>query len=133
MRIRDWSSGVCSSDLTVAILHDKQTYGSGVATQVRDNLTKGGTDVPLFEGINVGDNDYSAVITKLKALDPDLIYFGGYHAELGLLLRQAREQGLQTQFMGPEGVSNKDLVALAGDRKAVVEGNDVSGRVDLGG
>ncbi|AEC19716.1 leu/Ile/val-binding protein precursor [Pusillimonas sp. T7-7] len=99
---------------TVAILHDKQTYGSGVATQVRDNLTKGGTDVPLFEGINVGDNDYSAVITKLKALDPDLIYFGGYHAELGLLLRQAREQGLQTQFMGPEGVANKDLVAIAG-------------------
>ncbi|NYT57801.1 high-affinity branched-chain amino acid ABC transporter substrate-binding protein [Alcaligenaceae bacterium] len=99
---------------TVAILHDKQTYGSGVATQVRDNLSKGGTDVALFEGINVGDSDYSAVITKLKGLNPDLIYFGGYHAELGLLLRQAREQGLQTQFMGPEGVANKDLVAIAG-------------------
>jgi branched-chain amino acid transport system substrate-binding protein len=87
---------------SVAILHDKQTYGSGVATQVRDNLTKG------------GDSDYSAVITKLKGLNPDLIYFGGYHAELGLLLRQAREQGLKTQFMGPEGVANKDLVAIAG-------------------
>src|SRR3546814_5723744 len=77
MRISDWSSDVCSSDL-------------------------------------VGDSDYSAVITKLKALNPDLIYFGGYHAELGLLLRQAREQGLKTQFMGPEGVANKDLVAIAG-------------------
>ncbi|NYT85973.1 high-affinity branched-chain amino acid ABC transporter substrate-binding protein [Pollutimonas harenae] len=99
---------------TVAILHDKQTYGSGVATQVRDNLSKDGVNVALFEGINVGDSDYSAVITKLKSLDPDLIYFGGYHAELGLLLRQAREQGLQTQFMGPEGVANKDLVAIAG-------------------
>src|SRR5690606_32714299 len=99
---------------TVAILHDKQTYGSGVATQVRDNLTKGGAEVALFEGINVGDSDYSAVITKLKSLNPDLIYFGGYHAELGLRLRQAREQGLATQFMGPEGVANKDLVAIAG-------------------
>lgn len=99
---------------TVAILHDKQTYGSGVATQVRDNLTKNGANVALFEGINVGDSDYSAVITKLKSLNPDLIYFGGYHAELGLLLRQAREQGLATQFMGPEGVANKDLVAIAG-------------------
>ncbi len=100
---------------TVAILHDKQTYGSGVATQVRNSLEKADSlEIPLYEGINVGDSDYSAVITKLKALDPDLIYFGGYHAELGLLLRQAREQGLTTQFMGPEGVANQDLVAIAG-------------------
>jgi branched-chain amino acid transport system substrate-binding protein len=98
----------------VAILHDKQTYGSGVATQVRDSLGKQNVNVALYEGINVGDSDYSAVITKLKSLNPDLIYFGGYHAELGLLLRQAREQGLATQFMGPEGVANKDLFAIAG-------------------
>lgn len=99
---------------TVAILHDKQTYGSGVASQVRDSLADTDVDLVLFEGINVGDSDYSAVITKLKSINPDLIYFGGYHAELGLLLRQAREQDLQTQFMGPEGVANQDLVAIAG-------------------
>lgn len=100
---------------TVAILHDKQTYGSGVASQVRDSLAKDDSlKISLFEGINVGDSDYSAVITKLKGLNADLIYFGGYHAELGLLLRQAREQGLTTQFMGPEGVANQDLVAIAG-------------------
>ena len=99
---------------TIAILHDKQTYGSGVASQVRDSLAGSKIEISLFEGINVGDSDYSAVITKLKSMGPDLIYFGGYHAELGLLLRQAREQGLQTQFMGPEGVANDDLVAIAG-------------------
>lgn len=98
----------------VAILHDKQTYGSGVATQVQKSLEKDGVNIAMFEGINVGDSDYSAVISKLKALGPDLIYFGGYHPELGLLLRQAREQGLETQFMGPEGVANKDLAAIAG-------------------
>ena len=98
----------------VAILHDKQTYGSGIASQVRDTLGKQGMDVVMYEGINVGDSDYSAVITKLKSMDPGLIYFGGYHAELGLLLRQAREQGLNTQFMGPEGVANDDLIAIAG-------------------
>src|SRR5690606_15645761 len=53
---------------SVTILHDKQTYGSGVATQVRDNLTKGGANVAMYEDINVGDSDYSAVITKLKGL-----------------------------------------------------------------
>src|SRR5690625_3397646 len=99
---------------TVAIIHDKQTDGSGVASQVRDSLGDTDIEIVLFEGINVGDSDYSAVITKLKSINPDLIYFGGYHAELGLLLRQAREQDLQTQFMGPEGVANQDLVAIAG-------------------
>lgn len=98
----------------VAILHDKQTYGAGVATQVQKALKDAGVNIEMFEGINVGDSDYSAVISKLKALGPDLIYFGGYHPELGLLLRQAREQGLETQFMGPEGVANKDLAAIAG-------------------
>src|SRR5690606_6865888 len=89
--------------------------GSGVATQVREALSQGGANIVLYEGINVGDSDYSAVITKLRGVNPDLIYFGGYHAELGLLLRQAREQGVNTQFMGPEGVANRDLVAIAGD------------------
>ncbi|MCQ9616333.1 high-affinity branched-chain amino acid ABC transporter substrate-binding protein [Paenalcaligenes niemegkensis] len=100
---------------SIAILHDKQTYGSGVATQVREALSQAGANVVLYEGINVGDSDYSAVITKLRGEKPDLIYFGGYHAELGLLLRQAREQGVTTQFMGPEGVANQDLVAIAGE------------------
>ena len=98
----------------VAVLHDKQTYGSGVATQVKDTLTKEGVNVALFEGINVGDSDYSAIITKLKSAGVDLVYFGGYHPELGLLLRQSREQGLKVQFMGPEGTANQDLVAIAG-------------------
>lgn len=99
---------------TIAVLHDKQTYGSGVATQVKDTLTKEGVNVALFEGINVGDSDYSAIITKLKSAGVDLVYFGGYHPELGLLLRQSREQGLKVQFMGPEGTANQDLVAIAG-------------------
>ncbi|VFR16537.1 Branched-chain amino acid ABC transporter, amino acid-binding protein (TC 3.A.1.4.1) [plant metagenome] len=98
----------------VAVLHDKQTYGSGVATQVRDALKKEGVNIVMFEGINVGDSDYSAVVTKLKSAGVDLVYFGGYHPELGLLLRQSREQGLNVQYMGPEGTANQDLVAIAG-------------------
>jgi branched-chain amino acid transport system substrate-binding protein len=98
----------------VAVLHDKQTYGLGVASQIKDALTKEGVNVALYEGINVGDSDCSAFITKLKSTGVDLVYFGGYHPELGLLLRQAREQGLKVQFMGPEGTANQDLVAITG-------------------
>ncbi|OZI64232.1 branched-chain amino acid ABC transporter substrate-binding protein [Bordetella genomosp. 1] len=100
---------------TVAVLHDKQSYGQGIATAVKDTLEKGGVKVAVFEGINAGDSDYSAVITKLKSNGVDFVYYGGYHPEMGLLLRQAAEQGVKAKFMGPEGVGNPDINAIAGD------------------
>ena len=99
----------------VAVIHDKQSYGQGIASSVRDALTKAGVAVPYFEGINAGDSDYSSVITTLRTQGVDVVYFGGYHPEMGLLLRQAREQGLKAIFMGPEGVGNSDINAIAGD------------------
>jgi len=98
----------------VAVLHDKQTYGAGLANQVQAVLRAQGVNVVAYEGINAGENDYSAVLTKLKSLDVDLVYFGGYYPEYGLLLRQSREQGFAAQFMAPEGAVTSDLVALAG-------------------
>ncbi|MEB2348249.1 MAG: branched-chain amino acid ABC transporter substrate-binding protein [Comamonadaceae bacterium] len=98
----------------VAVLHDKQSYGQGIASNVRDDLKKAGVDVALFEGINAGDSDYSAVITKLKSAGVDFVYYGGYHPEMGLLLRQAGEQGLKVKMMGPEGVGNPEINAIAG-------------------
>jgi branched-chain amino acid transport system substrate-binding protein len=98
----------------VAVLHDKQSYGQGIAAAVKSELDKAGVPVVLFEGINAGDTDYSAVITKLKGSGVDFVYYGGYHPEMGLLLRQGSEQGLKVQFMGPEGVGNPDINAIAG-------------------
>ena len=98
----------------VAVIHDKQSYGQGIASAVRDDLRKAKIDVALFEGINAGDSDYSAVITKLKSSGVDFVYYGGYHPEMGLLLRQAGEQGLKVKFMGPEGVGNPEINAIAG-------------------
>lgn len=98
----------------IAVLHDKQSYGQGVASVVKSQLEAAKVPVVIFEGINAGESDYSAVITKLKAANVDFVYYGGYHPELGLLLRQAREQGLKAVFMGPEGVANSALVSIAG-------------------
>ncbi len=99
----------------VAVIHDKQSYGQGIAAAVRDKLEAGGVKIAFFEGINAGDSDYSAVITKLKSSGADFVYYGGYHPEMGLLLRQGKEQGLESRFMGPEGVGNPDINAIAGD------------------
>ncbi|WP_026035540.1 branched-chain amino acid ABC transporter substrate-binding protein [Cupriavidus sp. BIS7] len=98
----------------VAVLHDKQSYGQGIASSVKKDLEAAKIPVAVFEGINAGDSDYSAIITKLKSQGVDFVYFGGYHPEMGLLLRQAREQGVKATFMGPEGVGNKDVTAIAG-------------------
>ena len=97
------------------MLHDKQSYGQGIATAVKNDLEKGGIPVAIFEGINAGDSDYSAVITKLKSGGVDFVYYGGYHPEMGLLLRQAAEQGVKAKRMGPEGTGNPDINAIAGD------------------
>ncbi|MBQ6656854.1 MAG: high-affinity branched-chain amino acid ABC transporter substrate-binding protein [Ottowia sp.] len=99
----------------IAVLHDKQQYGEGVATVVRDGVKAGGVDVVMFEGLNAGDKDFSALVTKLKSAGVEFVYFGGYYTEMGLLLRQSHQAGLKVQFMGPEGVGNNDVTAIAGD------------------
>jgi len=99
---------------TVAVIHDKQQYGEGIATAVYKTLEQKGVNVVLFEGVNKGNKDFSPLIAKLQKEKVDFIYYGGYHPELGQLLRQAAEKGLKAQFMGPEGVGNKDISQIAG-------------------
>ncbi len=98
----------------MAVIHDKQQYGEGIATAVKNVVEKAGIDVALFEGVTPGDKDFSALIAKLKKEKVEFIYYGGYHPELGLILRQSAEKGLKAKFMGPEGVGNKDISAIAG-------------------
>lgn len=97
----------------VAVLHDKQQYGEGIATAVKQTLESKGTKVAVFEGLNAGDKDFSSIIQKLKQNNVDFVYYGGYHPELGLILRQAQEKGLKAKFMGPEGVGNDSISQIA--------------------
>jgi branched-chain amino acid transport system substrate-binding protein len=99
----------------LAVIHDKQQYGEGLATTVKDLLAADGIEAEMFEGVTPGDKDFSALIAKLKRNNIDFVYYGGYHPELGLILRQSREKGFDVPFMGPEGVVNSDLAAIAGE------------------
>ncbi|WP_455818467.1 branched-chain amino acid ABC transporter substrate-binding protein [Pseudomonas cerasi] len=98
----------------IAVVHDKQQYGEGLARSVQDSLKKAGGNVVLFEGVTAGDKDFSTLVARLKKDNVDFVYFGGYHPEMGQILRQARAAGLKTQFMGPEGVGNASLSNIAG-------------------
>ena len=95
----------------IAILHDKSAYGKGLATIVKDKLNAAGVTEVLFEGINPGEKDYTAIVTKLKNAGAEFVYFGGYHTEAGLMLRQAADQGYKLNLM--TGDSTRDLRVLA--------------------
>ncbi|MCA1922114.1 branched-chain amino acid ABC transporter substrate-binding protein [Buttiauxella noackiae] len=99
----------------IAVIHDKQQYGEGLARSVQDNLKKGGANVVFFDGITAGEKDFSTLVARLKKENIDFVYYGGYHPEMGQILRQSRAAGLKTQFMGPEGVANVSLSNIAGE------------------
>lgn len=99
----------------IALLHDKQQYGQGLAEGVRDSLRARGIEVDFFEGVTQGQTDFSALITKLKNAGVDFVYWGGFHPEIGLIIRQGADQGFTPQYMGADGVDNPDLFAIAGE------------------
>lgn len=99
----------------IAVVHDKQQYGEGLARSVKDALEKSNVKPVLFEGITAGDKDFSTLVAKLKKDNVDFVYFGGYYPEMGQILRQAKQAGLKAKFMGPEGVGNSSLSNIAGD------------------
>lgn len=98
----------------IAVVHDKQQYGEGLARAVQDGLKKAAT-WSSFDGITAGEKDFSTTVARLKKENIDFVYYGGYHPEMGQILRQARAAGLKTQFMGPEGVANVSLSNIAGE------------------
>jgi branched-chain amino acid transport system substrate-binding protein len=98
----------------VAILHDKGAYGKGLADQARATLNKAGVKEVMYDSVNAGDKDFTALVTRMKSAGVEVIYYGGYHPEAGLILRQAREQGLKARLIGGDGLNTSDFVAVAG-------------------
>ena len=99
----------------IALLHDKQAYGQGLVDAVAADLKARGIEPVIVEGVNKGQSDFSALITKLKNANVDFVYWGGFHPEAGAILRQGADQGFKPVFMGADGVDNVDLFAIAGN------------------
>lgn len=105
------------------VIHDKTTYGQGVAEFFRDHAKKIGIEVLGFEGTEEKSN-FDPIITPMKAKNPDLIYFGGIYDQAAPLFKQAREKGVKSKFLGPDGMDSSDLTKIGG--KAVVGMNYTS-------
>ena len=98
----------------VAIVHDKTPYGKGLADETQKTMNGKGLKEVLYEGINTGEKDYSALVSKLKQANVDVVYFGGLHTEAGLIVRQMRDQGLNAPLMGGDGIVSSEYVSIAG-------------------
>lgn len=96
------------------LMHDKQAYGQGLAEEVKKQFEKDGVNIVGFEGVTAGEKDYSAVINQIIAANPEMVYFGGYYSDAGIIVKQAREKGFKGIFMGGDGYDSADLVKIAG-------------------
>lgn len=98
----------------VAIVHDKTTYGKGLADETQKAMNAAGLKEVIYEGVNTGEKDFSALISKLKAANVDVVYWGGLHTEGGLIVRQMRDQGLNAPLMSGDGIADNEFAAIAG-------------------
>ncbi len=99
----------------IAILHDRTTYGKGLADETKKALNANSVTEVFFDGINVAEKDFTAVVSRLKSLNVDYVYFGGLHTPAALLLRQMRDQGMNTVLVSGDALVTDEFAAIAGD------------------
>ncbi|MCX7340656.1 MAG: branched-chain amino acid ABC transporter substrate-binding protein [Hyphomicrobiales bacterium] len=119
---RDDQQGAVAADYIVknlkgkkiAVVHDKTTYGQGLADETRKAMRAAGVNDVLYEGVNTGEKDFSALVSKVKAAGADVLYWGGLHTEGGLIVRQMRDQGLNTVMMSGDGITSDEFASIGG-------------------
>jgi branched-chain amino acid transport system substrate-binding protein len=103
-----------AKDKKVAFIHDKTPYGQGLSDETRKAANALGVKEVMMEGVNVGDKDFSALVTKMKNDGVEFVHFGGLHTEAGLIVKQMRDAGLMAQFMSGDGIVSTEFAAIAG-------------------
>lgn len=112
----------------VAILHDKGDYGKGAASLAETYFKDAGVEVVLFEGVNTGSVDYSAIVTLVKSKNPDLVVWGGYHPEASKIVTRMRKKRMDTPFIGPDGVKDDTFIKVA---REYAQGVYATGPMDI--
>lgn len=112
----------------VAIMHDSADYGLGLAELFQEAFVILGGTVTDFSGVQVGDTDFRAPLTQIATNAPELIFFGGYATEAGLIASQMKEVGLADAiFMSDDGAYTKQYLDTAGANAEGTYASFVSG------
>jgi branched-chain amino acid transport system substrate-binding protein len=107
----------------IAIIHNKDTYGEGIATEVKKALEAHGKQPLIFQGVSSSDQDFRPILTKVKSLSPEVVFFGGGYAEAALMIKQSRELSLNVPFVMGDGCFDSQLMKIAGQ---AAEGSFIS-------
>jgi len=99
----------------IFVIQDKTAYGSGLAEAFKKGAEELGAEIVGFEGITIGEKDFNGVLNQVLSKKPDLVFFGGLYTEAGLLIKQARDKGIDVPIMGGDGFDSSTLVEIAGD------------------
>lgn len=98
----------------IAVLHDKTAYGRGLAEETQKGLVSRGVETRIYEGFTAGEKDYTALVSRLAAKGVDMLYVGGRFTEVGLIARQAVEQGYRPQIVSGDGLATSAFWKIAG-------------------
>lgn len=98
----------------VAVVHDNTTYAAGLADATVKALKDLGVDVVFYDALTPGQSDYTSILTKASQAGPQVFYYTGYFAEFGLLLKQAKQLGLDMQMMGGDATNDPTVIQTAG-------------------
>lgn len=101
----------------IAILHDKTTYGQGLAEEFKKNI-QNSAQIVYFGGITQGEKDFKPVLTTIKQHNPEVLYFGGLYPEGGLIMRQSREIGATYTLLSGDALSDVKFIEIAGEKAA---------------
>jgi branched-chain amino acid transport system substrate-binding protein len=100
----------------IAVIDDRTAYGQGVAEEFIKGAKKaGGAEIVSQQYTNDKATDFNAILTAIKAKNPDVVFFGGMDAVAGPMLRQMKQLGIKAKFMGGDGMCTEGLAKLAGD------------------
>jgi branched-chain amino acid transport system substrate-binding protein len=102
----------------VGILHDNSTYAQGLAEETRHYAGTMNLNVSFYDAINPDDQDFSPILTRLRAANLDAVYFTGYHSQAGLLIKQGAELGLQSKWLMGNASNNPVMIEIAGVNNA---------------
>jgi branched-chain amino acid transport system substrate-binding protein len=98
----------------IAIITDGKTYGEGLAAELSTQVAKKGGQIVGSEKVGEKDTDFSGVIAKIKALNPEAVYYGGEYPNAGPLSKQMASAGLNVPLMGGDGIFDPKFIELGG-------------------
>lgn len=110
----NFASENLSAKKAVIIMDSSSDYGKGLAKNFKETFTAAGGAIVAEEAYVAGDTDFNAILTKIKGMEFDVIFIPGYYNEAGLIIKQARTQGIDTPILGADGFDSPVLVELAG-------------------